>query len=205
MAGVAEHRRAGPQLTPSPTPLTSVVRPDSALVIPLPTLQPVLDRVADAHPLAVREHIPPHISVAYPFAPRADVTEQTVRALATIVAGHDGFTVRLGRPRSSPGILYSAPDPRSPVDRLVDDVESAWPWIAEQHAARAADLAPIGPHLTLALIGEQAHGDIATSVNDAFPCTVDVGELWLLIREPSGQWRAAEEFRLDEAPPGRSP
>ncbi len=130
----------------------------TAIVVPLPAAEPVVDRWRQRYDDAAPLGVPAHVTVLYPFLDIARIDDPTVRQLRALCAAQPAFSVRLERCGRFPGVLYLDPGPAEPFRELTAAVVERWPEAPPYGGAHAE----VVPHLTV------AHG-----VDDAILATVE--------------------------------
>ncbi|MFI9388690.1 2'-5' RNA ligase family protein [Kutzneria sp. NPDC052558] len=139
---------------------------DSALIIPVPSAAPLLARVAEAFPAAVREGDVGHVTMLYPF------TTTTPEELAAVAAGLEPIDVVLDRVVREPGFVALTADALAP---LTAQVRRHWSEIVPYGGK-------FGPapeaHLTLAMGVTEQEGDAIAGMASPVPARLD--QLWLL-------------------------
>ncbi|MGH3885827.1 MAG: hypothetical protein ACRDSZ_04520 [Pseudonocardiaceae bacterium] len=81
----------------------------TGLVIPVPAADALLTLVETRHPGTVRESVPAHVSLLYPFVGAAELDERVTHALSGLFTEHELVTIsgqaaaRHGQARRTPG------------------------------------------------------------------------------------------------------
>jgi hypothetical protein len=65
----------------------------TGLAIPVPAADALLELVESRHPGTVREGVPAHMSLLYPFVGVAELDERVTHALSELVAEHEPMPV----------------------------------------------------------------------------------------------------------------
>lgn len=120
----------------------------TAVVIPVPELDPVLAVVADRSPDAVRAGVPAHLTLLYPFVPAAGLTGATVDRCRTLCAGAGPLACTFTRTTAGPSMVATAPEPAGPVAALATALRAEWPEHPPYGGRFGTDP---DPHVTLAL------------------------------------------------------
>jgi len=99
---------------------------ETALLVMVPTADPVVQRWRSQYDAAESVGIPAHLTVAYPFKP--DLSDEDIKRLKTLFASIAPFTVDL----SASGwfgeeVVFLAPKDPSPLASLASTVAEAWP------------------------------------------------------------------------------
>lgn len=161
----------------------------SALVVPVPAAEPLVQAWRDLHDPSAAAGMPAHVTVLYPFAPvRAlDVLEDD---LASVAAGLPSFAFRLERLGRFPGVLYLAPEPAAPFVQMTRTIAERWP----QYQPYAGAFDDVVPHLTIA-IGEEPAGAEAALAR-VLPLATRADELWVMTKPWRRQWRLRRALPL---------
>lgn len=150
----------------------------SALVVPVPDVEPVVgpwrERFDPGAPLGV----PAHVTVGYPFLPLAAVTPEVVEDLATLVAAEPALRVTFARCGRFPEVLWLDPEPAAPFVRLTRALVARWPE-APPYGGRFGD--DVTPHLTVVMTTSGPDMDsVERALVPALPLTTVLTEAVLL-------------------------
>lgn len=166
----------------------------TGVIIPVPSADPLLATLAQRHPGAVREGVPAHVSVLYPFVPAAELDADAERELADIAEATPATEVTFGRCRRIGDFVYSPPDPPADLNRLIAAVRGHWPDVLPYGGA----VEDVGPHLTVAMrTGEQTAAVIEHEVADELPIAAQLREMWLVVFADG--WRVRRRFSFAAA------
>jgi hypothetical protein len=102
-----------------------MVRPDTALVIPVPSVEPILTEWR-GHPME-QTVLWSHITILWPFLPPWRITRSVERELSEMAANIASFDFQLSRIERFPRVHYLAPEPEQPFAQLTDQVVARWP------------------------------------------------------------------------------
>ncbi|MET7522066.1 2'-5' RNA ligase family protein [Streptomyces sp900116325] len=160
----------------------------------------LLATVAEAEPLV--EHwrrrfdasaaagVPAHVTVLFPFLDISLINAAVVADLATLIAGHDPFTVRFDECGRFPDVLYLAPAPDRPLRALTESIAARWP----EAPPYGGQFAEVIPHLTV------AHGqpprvldEVEAELTHRLPATATISSVSLFVSDGQG-WRQHTEF-----------
>lgn len=168
----------------------------SAIVVLVPDAEPVVSALRARFDYSAQFEMPAHITLLHPFQPPAAITDSLVEGLAAFFQSQPAFSFTLGGVCGFPGVVYLAPEPLEPFDRLTRELAARHP---DCLPYRGAVLDPV-PHLTVGVhplatdlraVSEEllaaltAHGPIEVRAREAF-----------LMCKLSGRWqrRAALPF-----------
>jgi 2'-5' RNA ligase len=166
----------------------------SALVVVVPETEAVVGRWRSLLDPSAGRGMPAHITVLYPFAPAAMVTDALVARATEVVAGSQAFDFSL----PSTGwfddrVVYLAPDPVEPFLALTATIISAFP----DFPPSGAFVDPV-PHLTLGRGQDTGRLRAAElDVQTQLPVRSTVREVRLMIRaRDTGQWGTRARLAL---------
>ena len=129
---------------------------DSAVIVPVPDLDPLAGPVRDRYDPAAAEGVPAHVTIGYPFLPLTAVDDDVVAALTELVAAESAPVVTFAGCRRFPGVLWLDPQPADPFVRLTRALVARWPE-APPYGGRFGD--DVVPHLTLTSTADLAAQD----------------------------------------------
>ena len=167
----------------------------TGVVIPVPETDALLASVAARFPGVVREGVPSHVSVQYPFLAAGELDDRVTGTLAELFAGQRPMPVTFAECRRRGGFVYLRPDP---IDRLVElttQVRQRWPEMAPSGGLDDE----VGPHVTVAMrASEQDATTIEREIIAALPISTELREAWLVAFD--GRWvlRGQFEFGTDD-------
>ena len=147
---------------------------------------------------AARRGLGAHITILYPFAAPAAVTEDKLRALAAVVGAMAPFRFALTHVARFTGTVYLAPKPASRFVRLHEACAAAFP--GDGAAVRQSYV----PHLSVArhrqgeVYGVEAELSATLQTNGRIECLCR--EL-VLMENGSGLWRSIGTFMLGTGAP----
>jgi 2'-5' RNA ligase len=139
--------------------------------------------------------VPAHVTILFPFMPRALVDADVRRRLKLLFARHAPFTCRLDRVDRFPVTAYLAPADAAPFAELTRAVAATFP----EYPPYGGEHAGVVPHLTI------AHGDARAADLAERELRADVERngavtahcAWVtLLENSSGRWRTMDEFPL---------
>jgi 2'-5' RNA ligase len=158
----------------------------SAVVVAVPEAAAAVDawreRTCEAKPSA---GVPPHVTLAFPFVPAAEVDDALLAELRTRLASYRSFVVELRRTARFPQVLYLEPEPG---ERFVE--------LARAVGDRSGD--PI-PHLTVAQGGADVLDAAEADVAPRLPISARVDAVVLLeeVEPEFARWRERARLALD--------
>ena len=166
----------------------------TGVIIPVPSADPLLTTLGQRHPGAVREGVPAHVSVLYPFVPAEELDADVERVLADIGQVTSSTEVTFEQCRRVGNFVYSPPDPPADVNRLIAAVRGHWPDVLPYGGA----VEDVGPHLTIAMrTTEQTAAAIEGEVAEELPIAAQLREMWLVVFADG--WRVRRRFSFAAA------
>jgi 2'-5' RNA ligase len=157
----------------------------SAVVVHVPEAEPVVGAWRRAHTYDAPLGMPAHVTILYPFVPRAELAEAEPR-LAELVAGHAAFDATFARTARFPEVLYLEPEPAERFLQLTGAVVAAWP----EHPPYESVHDTVVPHLTVAESEDASLLDsIASEVEPRLPVRQRVAAASLFVEGDDGRWR----------------
>jgi 2'-5' RNA ligase len=148
-----------------------IPRADSVLLVPVSLPATLLSARRQNH---LRQPIPRHITLLYPFVPPRALDVEVVRAIERVLHGRSAFRYQLTRVGSFPNARYLVIEPPEPFIELIGAFERAWP----EYPRYGGQFATTIPHVTIAE-GRQMAG-IEPSVQAHLPVQMVARhvELW---------------------------
>lgn len=163
----------------------------TGLVIPVPAADALLASVAARFPGVVREGVPSHVSVQYPFIAAGELDNQVTGTLAELFAGQRPMSVTFAECRRRGGFVYLRPDPVDGPAELMAQVRRLWPDLASPDGLDDE----VGPHVTVAMrASEEAAETIEREAVAALPISAALTEAWLVAFD--GRWVLRERFEF---------
>ncbi|AHH93754.1 2'-5' RNA ligase family protein [Kutzneria viridogrisea] len=161
----------------------------TAIVLPVPAADPILNAVARSHPHAVRPGISAHVSLLYPWLPVSEVDDAEVSALAEVVGGTPRSVVQFEEVGREPGFVYlSSPG----LTTLTDAVRARWPGVAPYGGRFGPN--PVA-HLSVAMgVTDEEAEQVAATAREHLPLKATLDEVWVVAHEDG--WRVAHTFTL---------
>lgn len=167
----------------------------TGVVIPVPEADALLASVAARFAGVVREGVPAHVSVQYPFVAVGQLDDRVIASLSELFAVQKPIPVTFAECRRSGGFVYLCPDPAEDLAKLTAQLREQWPDVA--FPAGADD--EVGQHLTVAMrASEQAAEAIEQQVIAALPIPAELREAWLVAFESRWTLRGRFEFAADD-------
>jgi len=169
---------------------------ETALIVPVPEVEPIVGRFRDRYDPAAADGIPAHVTVVYPFLPSETISFDVVRTLSELFAGVPQFHAEFSETRWFPGVLYFAPMEDLPFRRLTERVVEKYP----QAPPYGGQFREIVPHLTIAHADDQVELDeiavqFALAANGRIPVRAVVRAVEL-IEKGNGTWCTKARFPL---------
>ncbi len=166
----------------------------SGLVIPVPEADELLSSVAEEYPSAVREGVPAHVSVLYPFVPVAEIDDSAIETLTGLFRARPPLSVRFGSCHREEGFVFLRPEPVDGVAELTAGARRHWPEVVPYEGAHGA----VEPHLTVTM--KQSSDTAAAIERDTaewLPIAAELREAWLVTF--TDRWDLHTRFPFGEA------
>jgi hypothetical protein len=163
----------------------------TGLVIPVPAADGLLASVGARHPGTVREGVPAHVSLLYPFVAAAELDEQVISALSELFAEQVPIPVEFGKCYRHDGFVALHPEPIDGLARLLSETRRRWPDVVPYEGLYG----DVEPHVTVAMrASEEVAVTIEQEVTAELPFSAELGEAWLVAFE--GRWSLRGRFEF---------
>ena len=167
---------------------------ESALLVPVPTAEPVVGPWRELLDPSAALGVPAHITVMYPFLDPERIDPQLVSRLSVMFAAIPAFGFRLTAVRwFQPAVLWLAPEPSQPFHALTLAVMTEWPALKPYGGAFEETV----PHLT---VGEtetiEQLAKAATAVETALPLSCEASVVALMAGSADARWRTVATLPL---------
>jgi hypothetical protein len=166
------------------------IQGQTGVAIPVPEADPLLRAVTARVPAAVREGVPAHVSLLYPFLPADELDDGVVKTLSELFAEQAPLAVEFRECRRRREFVYLPPDPRSGLEELTSELRRLWPDVTPYEGIYEE----IEPHVTVALhtTPERAAEIEREVVPGWLPISAELREAWLVVFD--GQWQLNRQF-----------
>jgi hypothetical protein len=174
---------------------------ERALVVLAPEAEALVAPFRNAGDPAARAGMPAHITLVYPFRPRAGMGAAVVRDLADCFGRFAAFDYALVEVKSfAAAVLYLRPEPEAPFRWLIEAILARYPDTPPYGGAFTA----IVPHLTIAQLEsaellQRTAGEFSRAAHASLPIKARAADV-VLVDTASGRWRTREKFPLRPAP-----
>lgn len=162
------------------------VRGVSAIVVPVPAADEVLDAVGTAAPGAM----PAHVTIGYPFKAPLRIRQRDHDRLRAIAAAHPPCRLEMPSLAHDELVTFLTVHPEHQLRRIIDDVLEAWP----EYPRYGDDATDVPPHLTVGT--GVLPSEIAATVEPYLPLEVTADRLSLMVRGLFGRWRVECSYWL---------
>ncbi len=180
--------RSGPTGVTMPTP------GQTGLVIPVPAADALLASVGARYPGTVRDGVPAHVSLLYPFVVAAELDDRITAVCNELVIDQVPIPVDFGECYRRGGFVALRPDPSDGLMELMSKARRRWPAVVPYGGVYG----DVEPHLTVAMrCSEQTAMRIEQEVTAELPICAELREAWLLVFE--GQWTLRGRFEFGES------
>ncbi|MGA2101453.1 MAG: 2'-5' RNA ligase family protein [Candidatus Sulfotelmatobacter sp.] len=165
---------------------------ESAIIIPIPEVEPFVGPLRLKYDAAARLGVPAHITLLYPFYPATAAIDQ-IENLVAICASIQAFRFSFTEARRFPSTAYLHSDKSESFVRIITALMEKWP-----------DCKPYGgshpeiiPHLTVAdKVTAKALEEVERSLSHQLPISCMAREVWLLTSDHAGMWSKSACVRL---------
>lgn len=165
----------------------------TGVVVLVPPADAVLTAVAQQYPEAVRDGIPAHVSLLYPFLHADELDENVLRALSELLAQSGPMTVTLDEVQRQDDFVALRPNPITGLRELSAAMQRRWPDVVP-YDGRFGD---VDPHVTVALhtTAERARAIAEQIVPPLLPIAAELRDVWL-VAYSGGRWTVRQKFAL---------
>jgi 2'-5' RNA ligase len=125
--------------------------PERALVILVPEAELIVHSFRERFDPSARQEMPAHITILYPFLSGHSIEGAARVDLEDLFRAHPQFDFSLREVKRFPGVLYLAPEPSEPFDRLIAEVCKKF----QESPPYAGSVGRPVPHLTIADVGQR--------------------------------------------------
>jgi 2'-5' RNA ligase len=164
---------------------------DTALVVLLPELEPLLGPWRSRLTGDGARGMPPHVTLIIPFADSSEV-EQRLEAVRCVLASFSPFELALLETGRWPELLYLRPEPAEPFVAITEALVEAFP----EFPSYAGEFDEIVPHVTVAQAGDEVLATVERELAAQLPVKTRVERAWLVEDTPQG-WRRHTAFALE--------
>jgi 2'-5' RNA ligase len=169
---------------------------EAALVILVPEVELLVGSFRLQHDPSAALGVPAHITINYPFLPGVDPTGDLYQELSKLFAKCDSFQFAFRRFARFPDVLYLAPEPDTPLIRLIDMVAACFP----ESPPYGGSFDSIIPHLTIAQSEDEKvlksiERQLAGLSSEFLPLSIRAEQVWLMDNK-TGMWRKRKAFSL---------
>ena len=166
----------------------------SAVVLPVPAVDPIVSPWRDQFDPPVPDGMPPHITALFPFLPEHQLTDEVVGQLQALCAACDPMTVEFAGTARFPGVLYLQPEPADELRDLTLALAARWPEVPPYGGLHD----DVVPHLTVALGDDVSFDAIETALATQLPVRARLREARLYVFDGS-RWQVRAELPLGQA------
>ena len=171
---------------------------DSALLVPIPEAEPIVAELRLEHDAIAARGVPAHVTVLFPFVPRALIRPSVHARLRDLFASVPRFEYRfIHVGRFAGTTVFLAPEPASAFTFLTDAVAARWP----EHPPYGGAFADVIPHLTVGDrladgVADRLAGEVRESLDTRGPVAGQASEVWLMTEGMGESWSVTERYPL---------
>ena len=162
-------------------------RAESALVALVPELDPVLDAHRRRLDTGAIRGVPAHVTVLYPWIPPANITNDVLTALGSVLREHPAFDLTFDAIRwFGDEVAYVRPNPDNAFRQLTAAIWQHWP----DHPPYEGRIADPIPHLTIGDTGRSPELEAAAAeIEGSLPVRCRIERLHLMAgTDEMGSW-----------------
>ena len=150
---------------------------ETAVLIPVPLVDPVVDRWRRQYEPGWAKGIPAHVTLCYPFIPPEQVDDKLTERLTALFRRAAPFPFRFARTDRFPATLWLAPEPCEPFRDLTETLCAAFPSLRPY----GGQFDRVVPHLTVAdRVTEQTMDRLEAAIAPLLPVEAEATEAWLM-------------------------
>ena len=168
---------------------------ESALLIPVPEAEDLVGEWRSLYDPSSAAGVPAHITLLYPFIPRAEIRPETIEELREHFAKTRAFSVRFPTLARFPGVVYLAPTPDRPIRRMIGQLVEMYP----DYPPYSGRFDDIVPHLTIADRRERLDlvlmNRVECGIGPGLPIEARAREVWLMTNRRK-RWTKKARFTL---------
>jgi len=169
---------------------------ESALIIPIPEVEPIVGPLRLQYDRAARLGVPAHITLLYPFRP-ADAVIGEMEKLTTLCSSIKAFSFSFIELRRFPATAYLHPDKSERFAQITEALMTLWPDCRPYGGA----FAEIIPHLTVADgVDIKVLGEAESFLRPQVPIKCVAREVLLMTCNEAGMWTTMARFPLSAMP-----
>lgn len=172
-------------------------RGESAVVVPVPEVEPQVFRLRDRFDSSAALGMPAHVTVLYPFLPALSLTAAVLDELRELCGRLVAFEVEFARTGRFPGVLYLDPKPADPFRELTRAIAKRWPEAPPYRGVHE----DVVPHLTVACAEDSTLDAVEMELVSRLPCAALLKAARLYVFD-GRRWQPYEELPF-RARPGR--
>lgn len=165
---------------------------ESAVIIPIPEVEPIVGPLRWQYDRAARLGVPAHVTLLYPFCPVQAVADE-IDALRNVCTSIQAFPFSFTEVRRFPATAYLHTDKSERFAQITRTLAKTWP----DYRPYGGAFADIIPHLTIAdRVGEETLNAVDNSLRPYLPIKCMAREIWLLTSDDAGMWSRSALFPL---------
>jgi 2'-5' RNA ligase len=171
---------------------TSSGQRQSAIIIPVPDAETVVERYRQEYDPVAVAGVPAHITLIVPWLPPDEINDGNLADLADVLSSTTAFDFRLTRVSwFGRGVLWLAPDPAEPFIKLTT-------MLADRFGTLPYDdeFDEVVPHLTVGHATDGVQLDsVEGAIAAALPIDCRAGEVWVMVGD-GRTWSTRQRVRL---------
>lgn len=165
---------------------------ESAVIIPIPEVEPVVARLRRKYDRSVGLGVPAHVTLLYPFCP-PPVPAREITTLRDVCGSIAAFPFSFTEVRRFPATAYLHRDRKETFSQIIRLLIETWPDCKPYGGAHA----DVIPHLTVAdAVNAETLSAVEDSLRGQLPIPCVAREVWLLTSNQKGIWSKEAGFPL---------
>jgi hypothetical protein len=168
---------------------------ESALIVPIPEVEPIVGQLRLQYDPAARLGVAAHITLLYPFCPPQIISGE-IDTLRNVCGSIEAFSFSFNEVRRFPATAYLHPDKSGAFAQIIRTLLGIW----TNYQPYGGAFDHIVPHLTVA---DRVNNAILNMVEDTLrgqlPIQCAAREVWLLTSDEVGMWSKKASFPLGAA------
>lgn len=171
--------------------------PQSVILIPVPSADPIISKWREKYDRVVLHGIPSHITLLFPFKDPHQIAQEIIQKLKGIFSNIKQFSFVLDKINTFPNVIFLDPNPREKFIKLTEAIVHVFP----ENPPYEGKYKSINPHITIAAeltdiikqtdsLKKQIEADISKNL----PIQCVAKEAWLMIEDKNGEWHIRSKF-----------
>ena len=172
---------------------------DSGLLVPIPEAEALVGELRLRHDPIASDGVPAHVTVLFPFVPRAQIGREVREGLGEVFAAQSSFDYRFERTgRFGDTTVFMEPEPADAFLTLIRAAAARWP----EHPPYGGAFEVVIPHLTVGDDLADGEADLLITrlqeiLDRSGPITGRAAAVTLMTGDQAGRWTTDSVYPLD--------